>query len=456
MKGRVLRFTLVAGIAACALALALACAPPSASAQISLNPFQGIGTSVQSQALGWATTAGNWAKSLYTWLLIIEFIVLGITTLLFRDNLGEFFSGITLKIILGNVFMYFIVNGYNIGNSVIQSFTNAGQNLGGGIDPWVTIGGGLLAAVGLFIAPAVARGEDLALATVQGVMVLGSGVPGLGTVGALGHSTFEFMTDLLGLMMLLGFGGIALQLVLTTIESQIVLSAGILYLGFAASRFTMPFAQGYFNYMVSVGTKLFTLYLILGFVTPSLGVAAAAAVGAAYGGAALPDGIGSDVMVGVMAWAAIQILFVMALVWSVPQFAAGFMSGSSAVSANAVMGQVASSAAGLQNTMAAFASRSAAQGGAHEHDTALMAKELGTGADRGAFGGATNAANYAGQVPGAVGATGSTGTNGAVAGGQDAADSYRTPDTAKFGQGPRMGSNVMPPPSVTGGARSAD
>ena len=60
------------------------------------------------------------------------------------------------------------------------------------------------------------------------------------------------------------FSVIAGVLLMTLIESYIVIGGGILLLGFAGSRWTVSFAEGYLVYAVRVGVKLFVLYLLIG------------------------------------------------------------------------------------------------------------------------------------------------------------------------------------------------
>jgi type IV secretion system protein TrbL len=62
----------------------------------------------------------------------------------------------------------------------------------------------------------------------------------------------------------LAFLLIALQLLLTLIESYVVTGAGVFLLGFAAFRGTATISERYLSYVVAVGIKLFMLYLILG------------------------------------------------------------------------------------------------------------------------------------------------------------------------------------------------
>jgi type IV secretory pathway TrbL component len=54
------------------------------------------------------------------------------------------------------------------------------------------------------------------------------------------------------------------QLLVALVESFIVIGAGILFVGFAGSRWTKFFTERYLSYVASVGVKLFVLYLIMG------------------------------------------------------------------------------------------------------------------------------------------------------------------------------------------------
>jgi type IV secretion system protein TrbL len=101
--------------------------------------------------------------------------------------------------------------------------------------------------------------------------VMDQGVSIAGHIFKVFHETglFSFgMSTLVGafagLTVLLSFAVMAGLLVVTLVESYIVLGAGILLLGFASSRLSSKFATNYISYAMSVGAKLFMLYLVLG------------------------------------------------------------------------------------------------------------------------------------------------------------------------------------------------
>ena len=84
----------------------------------------------------------------------------------------------------------------------------------------------------------------------------------LGTAVTLGLSSLMSLVP--SLIFVLSFTVIAATLLITLIESYLVISGGILLLGFAGSRWTATFAEGYLLYAMRVGVKLFVLYLLVG------------------------------------------------------------------------------------------------------------------------------------------------------------------------------------------------
>lgn len=66
------------------------------------------------------------------------------------------------------------------------------------------------------------------------------------------------------LFVVFSFSIIAGVLLMTLIESYVVIGGGILVLGFAGSRWTASFSEGLLVYGMRVGVKLFVLYLLIG------------------------------------------------------------------------------------------------------------------------------------------------------------------------------------------------
>ncbi|MCY4172122.1 MAG: type IV secretion system protein [Bacteroidetes bacterium] len=85
--------------------------------------------------------------------------------------------------------------------------------------------------------------------------------------------TSGFITSLAlipALIMLLCFVALAAHLLVTMIESYVVVTGGLFFVGFMAFRGTAPLGEGYLKYVVYIGIKLFFIILIAG-VAASIG-----------------------------------------------------------------------------------------------------------------------------------------------------------------------------------------
>ncbi len=98
----------------------------------------------------------------------------------------------------------------------------------------------------------------------QGISVASSVMQPLLTAGLLHSGIGLVIGSITALVVLISFALIAAELVVSLVESYIVISAGMLLLGFAANRFTSQYTSKYLSYAVSIGVKLFVLYLIIG------------------------------------------------------------------------------------------------------------------------------------------------------------------------------------------------
>jgi type IV secretion system protein TrbL len=160
------------------------------------------------------------------------------------------------------------------------------------------------------------------------------------------------ISGLCAIGVVVAFAVVAGQLMITLIESYIVISAGIFFLGFSGSRWTLPFSEKYVAYAISVGIKLFMLYLIVG-----LGQTLASQWSALFtpGVIAAPD-----IYIGVAGSA----LIFMLLGWQIPSLAASLMNGSPLMTlgtaASTLSTTVAGGAAVVGGTLAAVGAVGAA------------------------------------------------------------------------------------------------
>jgi type IV secretion system protein TrbL len=321
-------------------------APVHAQLDTLLNPL----TAIQSEASGWIGSAQSIAQGIFRTLFALEITFLGIQMALFRDNLGEFFGSVGLKILTAGFFLWLIQDGPAIFTAIINSFTqiattmdgNAGAN---GLGQLIFEAGSVLAA--LAAANVVGKTESLTADAISSPFVLGTGDASLANlpnnnvqdIGVV--QTVEFF-------LVICVAVIILQWILINIESSIVMGAGILFLGFAGSKFTMPFSQGYLSYAFNVGVKLFTLYLVLaleanlGKSVFATGVTAAALLGGDL------TGIGGSAGVLILYYTCAITMIMAILAWYIPNFAGSFLSGQSSLNASTVMSSMMGAVSGLQ------------------------------------------------------------------------------------------------------------
>ena len=144
------------------------------------------------------------------------------------------------------------------------------------------------------------------------------------------------------LVVIICFALIAAFMVLTLVESYIVISAGVLFMGFGGSRWTKDFATRILVYTVSVGAKLFVLQLLV-----SLGaqIFRDLSTGVANDQAGLLTIIGAAIVM-------------LAVTKSVPEMVQGLINGSSHGQSGAVWTAATAAATGVAGGV--LAARSAA------------------------------------------------------------------------------------------------
>jgi type IV secretion system protein TrbL len=98
----------------------------------------------------------------------------------------------------------------------------------------------------------------------QGISLAGNIFHSFKNTGMWYYGIVTLVGAFTGLVTLFSFSIIAGLLVVTLVESYIVLGAGVLMLGFASNRVSSKFATNYLSYAMGVGAKLFMLYLVLG------------------------------------------------------------------------------------------------------------------------------------------------------------------------------------------------
>jgi type IV secretion system protein TrbL len=199
----------------------------------------------------WMTTALHYAQGLFFALVAIEIAWSAITYVLQKDSLPDFVASLLLKIL--GVGFFFIVLQPQYGpvwiGDIISSFSQAGSAISGQVqlapgDPSSVFNCGTDIANAMLESTSENQGMTLGNLLPMIEIVLTSMICALGVV--------------------LAFAIIAGQLLITLVESYIVIGAGVFMLGFTGSRWTLVFGEKYVGYAVSIGIKLFMLELIVG------------------------------------------------------------------------------------------------------------------------------------------------------------------------------------------------
>ncbi len=156
-----------------------------------------------------------------------------------EDGLGVL-SSLLRQVVAIGFFYALLLNGGTWIPAVIQGFSQAGATASGITD---------LSPTGVFD---------------QGLALANKILNATADLGLLDGFFASLVAGITALVVVIAFAIIAAQLLVALVESFIVIGAGILFLGFAGSRWTKFFTERYLSYVASVGVKLFVLYLIMG------------------------------------------------------------------------------------------------------------------------------------------------------------------------------------------------
>ena len=211
---------------------------------------------IQTTAAGWSTQALGYANKLFFGLAALEFSWSAIQLTLKKNDLPDIIVGTLFKVMSLAFFAMLLTEAPTWIPMIIDSFTQAGTAVAGGGTPLTPSG---------VIDQGITLASDL-VTKGTGAITANQGTGMVATVKHLpGNLLADIIIGLTGIMIILSFAVIALQLFVTLVESYVVIGGGVLMLGFLGSRWTSNFGEKYFAYAISIGIKLFTLYLIIGF-----------------------------------------------------------------------------------------------------------------------------------------------------------------------------------------------
>jgi len=213
-------------------ALVLAAAAP-AHAQ-SAGTLDQIVAQFQSRAAGWEGTLQSLALQTFGILALIE-LAWAAFRLAFRGaDLSEWLAEIVNQILFLGFFLALLQNSATWGRAIVDSFRQAGQAAGG---------------VGVAPSDVFAAGVDLAQ-RVMSQMSIWAPAASVGLIVA-------------GIVIEVCFALMAALMVVTLVQSYIVIAAGVINMAFGGTRWTKDVAVATVKYTVSVGAKLMVLQLLV-------------------------------------------------------------------------------------------------------------------------------------------------------------------------------------------------
>ena len=222
------------------LVLAVLSANPAAAAEPTANSLDAIVKLYQQNAQKWETTLANYAQTLFWLLAAIEMSYAAIRLAFRGADISEWMAELVNQILFIGFFLALLVNSSAWAKAIVDSFRTAANQA-----VQASGGTGLIAPSDIFAIGLTMANKVLDQASIWSP----SSSAGL---------------IIFALVLLICFALIAAFLVLALVESYVVISAGILFMGFGGSRWTKDYALKLITYALSVGAKLFVLQLLIG------------------------------------------------------------------------------------------------------------------------------------------------------------------------------------------------
>ena len=195
--------------------------------------FNDIATRFYAAGTNYSAAIQPYAVKLFVALLLIDILVTWIQFTAEGQLDASHFLGRLIKHILSGGFVYLmIVNAFSWMNAVLKSFSAIGASVTGlpALNPQSVLKIGVNTADIIFNSP--------------------------GNASMMTNFEQAIVQSIAAFIVLLAFVVTASMLLLTLIESYLVVGGGVILLGLGANRFTAPAAEGYFGYVIRVGVRL--------------------------------------------------------------------------------------------------------------------------------------------------------------------------------------------------------
>ena len=394
-------------------------ATAQATPSIGLSP---VISTFQSVTQGWYHAIFTDALGLFAALFGIEVTWLAVTWMIGGKDVHDIFSSFVKKLLSIGFFYTVLESSSQWVPWILGGFKNVAVTAGG--EPITTVS--FIAMTGLRAFILCVEGGPVS--TVQSAGTALSDFWNLnlsGAATALGNAASSAITTalgvntlvgiLVGFILLLSFVYVVLELVAVQLEGMIVLSVGVIMLGFGGSSFTSRFVEPYMQYSVSVGVRLMVITLWASFIEWQVNPL-----------------IKTTLLNGHAGMEAYGIVLILALLiaWltkKLPGFANSILSGQSTLSGSELYGAV---------KAGAIAAAAVATGGA------VLAAGAAGAASAGAMSAAEGAAGSSGA--GSLGASQAAGEAGLQPAGSSEAGALQAP---ALPQGSEAGSGVQAPAS---------
>lgn len=204
------------------------------------NVLDKIVTTYHDKASGWESTLKSSATSLFWILAAIEFTWAAARLAVKGADMSEWVAEVVNQIMVIGLFLALMNHSAEWAQDIVDSFRTAGNNAS------VAAGGSSnMAPSNIF---------DIGVQVASKIMEKTSVWSPADSIGLL----------ISALVIVVCFGLIAAFMILVLVESYVVIYAGVLMMGFGASRFTREFTISFFKYSISVGVKLFVMQLLVG------------------------------------------------------------------------------------------------------------------------------------------------------------------------------------------------
>jgi type IV secretion system protein TrbL len=222
------------------VATGLVCAVATVHAQNATSDVGGTFQQVQTAANAWIPAIMAAATRLFYLLAAIDFAWSTPSFLRESDFMGLFLSLIK-KLLVISFFYAVLINGQTWIPAIVNSFITIGTNATG-------------------LSAAQSPSDIMA----QGIQICSDLFDKVNGANLLTQTGAALTTILMIVMVFASYLIIVLHYIVTKLEAIIVMTAGYIFLGFAGSRWTMPYFERYISLAISTGVRLMLIYLMLG------------------------------------------------------------------------------------------------------------------------------------------------------------------------------------------------